>query len=71
MKAEEIAEKARRSISRFCAEECKAYCCRKSYLVLTVEEMGLVTQGMRDELEDRKILEKQWKNQQKTYFLNL
>ena len=68
MKAEEIAEKARRSISRFCIEECKAYCCRKSYLVLTVEEMDLVTQGIENKLEDRKILKKMNKER---YFLNL
>ena len=58
MKAEEIAEKARRSISKFCAEECKAYCCRKSYLVLTSEEVDLVAQGARTGLEDKRIINK-------------
>ena len=58
MKAKQIAEKARKSISKFCSEECKAYCCRKSYLVLTNEEVDLVAQGMRKNLEDKKILKK-------------
>ena len=68
MKAEEIAEKARRSISNFCSEECKAYCCRKSYLVLTDEEVDLVAQGMRTGLENKKIIKKIKKED---YFLNL
>ncbi|MBU2561740.1 MAG: YkgJ family cysteine cluster protein [Nanoarchaeota archaeon] len=46
MDAEEIANKARKSIGRYCAEECKAYCCRKGYLVMTANESELVTQGM-------------------------
>ena len=58
MKAEEIAEKARRSISNFCSEECKAYCCRKSHLVLTSEKVDLVTRGKRKELEEKNILKK-------------
>jgi|TARA_B100001971_G_C18178720_1_gene531445 Fe-S-cluster containining protein len=58
MKAEGIAEKARRSISAFCIEECKAYCCRKSYLVLTSEEVDLVTKEKRKELEEKNILKK-------------
>ena len=67
MKAEEIAEKARRSISNFCSEECKAYCRRKSYLVLTGEEVDLVAPGVRTRLEDKKIVMKMEEN----YFLNL
>jgi len=58
MKAEEIVERARRSISSFCIEECKAYCCRKSYLVLTGKEMDLTTGGKREELEEKNILKK-------------
>ncbi len=68
MEAEEIAERARRSISAFCIEECKAYCCRKSYLVLTAEERDLVAQGMGKELEDKKIVKK---IKGEEYFLNL
>jgi len=41
--AEKIAEEARNSISKYCFEECGAYCCRKGYLVLTEEEAKVVT----------------------------
>jgi len=34
--------KARKSISSFCIEECKAYCCRKGYLVLQGKEIKKV-----------------------------
>lgn len=57
-KAEKIAEKARESISRYCIEECKAYCCRKGYLPLNEDEVDLVTQGKRKELEDKGLLRK-------------
>lgn len=68
MKAEEIAEKARKSISKFCSLECKAYCCRKSYLILSAQETDIVSQGMRKELEDKKIIKKKGNGK---YFLNL
>lgn len=42
MEAENIAKKARKSISQFCFEECNAYCCRKGYLLLTKKELDLV-----------------------------
>jgi Fe-S-cluster containining protein len=42
MSPESIAEKARKSLSKFCYEECRAYCCRKGYLVLTKKEAGLI-----------------------------
>jgi len=43
MDAEKIARKARKSISRYCIEECKAYCCRKGYLVMSKLEADLIT----------------------------
>ena len=46
MNAEKIAEQARRSISRFCVEDCMAYCCRKGYLVMSSKESDIVTAGM-------------------------
>jgi len=58
MKAEIIAEKARKSISKFCTGECKAYCCRKGYLVLSSEEADLVTQSRTKEFEEKGILNK-------------
>ncbi len=54
--AEKIAEKARKSISMFCMEECRSYCCRKGYLALSKEEMELVAQGRQKELEEKKVL---------------
>jgi len=53
MDAKKIAEKARKSISKFCIEECKAYCCRKGYLVLTTEEANLITKGKTKEFEEK------------------
>ncbi|MFH1440176.1 MAG: YkgJ family cysteine cluster protein [Candidatus Woesearchaeota archaeon] len=55
-KAQAIANKARKSISKFCSEECNAYCCRKGYLVLTKKEMSKTTQGKQIELEKKQIL---------------
>lgn len=57
-KANSIANKARKSIGRFCYEECKSYCCRKGYLVLTEKEIKLVTHGRQKELEKTPILKK-------------
>ncbi|MBT3985116.1 hypothetical protein HOD38_00415 [archaeon] len=42
MNAEQIATKARKSISKFCFEECSAYCCRKGYIILSKEELDLI-----------------------------
>ncbi|MFQ5474254.1 MAG: hypothetical protein ACE5DM_00290 [Candidatus Nanoarchaeia archaeon] len=44
---EAIADRARESISQYCIEECKAYCCRKGYLLLTPEEKALVAPDMK------------------------
>ncbi len=46
IKAEIISKKARRSISRFCYEECNAYCCRKGFLILSKEQLDLVTKNV-------------------------
>jgi Fe-S-cluster containining protein len=40
---ENILKKAKKSISSFCIEECRSYCCRKGYLVLTKNELDLIT----------------------------
>ena len=39
--AEKLAEKARKSIGKFCSEECKAYCCRCGNLPISKEESEL------------------------------
>ena len=41
--AEKIAEEARNAISKYCFEECGAYCCRKGYLVITEIEANVIT----------------------------
>ncbi len=51
MDAESIAKIARKAISQFCIEECKAFCCRKGYLIMTHNEAELVTQGRLEELK--------------------
>jgi Fe-S-cluster containining protein len=46
--AEQLAASARASISDYCSSECKAYCCRKGFLLLTASEVPLLhdtTQG--------------------------
>jgi Fe-S-cluster containining protein len=45
MDAEKIAENARRSISRFCIEECRSYCCRKGYLVVLKKQLSRLMGG--------------------------
>jgi hypothetical protein len=57
-KANKIANKARKSISKFCFEECHAYCCRKGYIILTKYEVNKVTQNRKKELEKLDILKK-------------
>jgi Fe-S-cluster containining protein len=51
MDIEKVAEEARKSISKFCIEECKAYCCRKGYLAITLKEADLITDGKTKESE--------------------
>lgn len=58
MNAETIARKARKSISRFCIEECRSYCCRKGYLVLTKKETELITQNQINKYEKQGALKK-------------
>jgi hypothetical protein len=41
-KVKNLANRARKSISKYCYEECNAYCCQKGYLTLTDKELSLV-----------------------------
>ncbi len=54
--AEEIADKARNSLSNYCMKECKSYCCRKGYLILTPTEVKLVCREQEEELKQKEIL---------------
>ncbi len=56
--AEAIAIEARASIGKYCIEECKAYCCRSSHLILDEGQVDVVTQGKREEITGRKLLER-------------
>lgn len=58
MDAEQIANKARKSISSFCYEECHAYCCRKGYLVMSKAQANKVTHRKRGEFEAKEVLKK-------------
>jgi len=56
MDIQEVAKKARKSISNFCIEECKAYCCRKGFLAISTKESDLISNGKTKELEKSGIL---------------
>ena len=58
MDAEAIADEARKSIGKFCIEECRAFCCRKCYLVLEEDEVDVVVQGRKTELEGKGLLKR-------------
>tara|TARA_Y100000310_G_scaffold344515_1_gene457683 strand:- start:3320 stop:3766 length:447 start_codon:yes stop_codon:yes gene_type:complete len=45
MDVEKLADKARNSISSFCMNECKSYCCRKGYLIVNDKQIATVTAG--------------------------
>lgn len=49
--AEVIADNARNSISSYCFNECKSYCCRKGFLVLSLSQVKLLTNGKEDGLK--------------------
>jgi Fe-S-cluster containining protein len=56
MTPEEIARRARKSIGQFCMEECKAYCCRKGFLVMTVRQAELLSSGDIDSYVRKSVL---------------
>ena len=58
MDIERFLKKARNSISKFCYKECNSYCCRKGYLVINENQVNLVTQKRKKELELSKVLTK-------------
>ncbi|MBN2142879.1 YkgJ family cysteine cluster protein [Candidatus Woesearchaeota archaeon] len=56
--ARKLADEARDSISEYCFSECKAYCCRKGFLLLSDEEAHLISNSRRAELEAKKVIDK-------------
>lgn len=57
-KAQRIANKARKSISDYCMNECGSFCCRKGFIVITPREINKVTKKRTDELLKKEILKK-------------
>lgn len=51
MNPERVASEARRSISSFCYDECRSYCCRKGFLTVAEAELPIITQGRQAKLE--------------------
>lgn len=43
----------RKSLSEYCIKECKSYCCRKGYLIVSEEELNLI---VGDEKKKQKLL---------------
>ncbi|MGV8171444.1 MAG: YkgJ family cysteine cluster protein [Candidatus Woesearchaeota archaeon] len=66
--AEELAIRARESLSGYCYSECMAYCCRRGYLLLSAEEVGLMQNTC---IEDLKIMPLRTKTDAKRYIFNL
>ena len=51
MDIHQLAYEARNSISSYCMNECEGYCCRKGFLLLTEDELNLITGDKRESLE--------------------
>src|SRR3989339_1278104 len=51
-----LANEARRSLSKYCMEECKSYCCRKGYIILKPTELDLVIGEKKDKLMEEESL---------------
>ena len=62
MDAEKLANEARNAISDYCFNECKAYCCRKGYILLTKEEADLLTHNKTEELIEKDEIKKEKPN---------
>lgn len=55
-RGEKVANMARNALSRYCVEECSAYCCRKGYIILTLDEMNLIVQNQLEVLKNEESL---------------
>ena len=47
-KANQIADAARASLSDYCSSECKAYCCRRGFLLLEKDQVPLFASSEKD-----------------------
>jgi len=70
--AEKIADKARESISEFCMNECKAYCCRKGYIMVNDDQLNeIATKAKQEKLKkEEKITEYSFSQKFKINFTN-
>jgi len=66
--AEELAITARESLGVYCHTECLAYCCRRGYLLLSADEVGLMRNTC---IEDLNIMPQRSDNDAKRYIFNL
>jgi len=66
--AEKLAIIARKSLSSYCYNECKAYCCRRGYLLLSEKEVGLMLNVRK---EDLPLMPLRTKTDKKRYIFNL
>jgi len=66
--AETLAINARESLSSYCYTECKAYCCRRGYLILSAKEVSLMKDTLK---EDLKIMPIRTESDKKRYIFNL
>jgi Fe-S-cluster containining protein len=58
-KIDMLANEARESISDFCINECKAFCCRDGFLIVSEEELDLIVGDKKEALlEDGSVEEK-------------
>jgi Fe-S-cluster containining protein len=49
--AEKLAVAARESISRYCYMECRAFCCRRGYLLLTGDEVNVMRGARKEDMQ--------------------
>jgi Fe-S-cluster containining protein len=55
---QKIADEARNSISKYCIEECRAFCCRNGYLLINPKSIDTVTHNNTKELIEKGLLKK-------------
>jgi Fe-S-cluster containining protein len=67
-KGEKLAIAARNSISSYCYKECLAYCCRRGYLLLSANEVGLMNGP---KIEDLKIMPKEVDTDASRFIFNI
>ena len=51
-KADKIANEGRKSISSYCINDCKSYCCRKGYLVMSKKQLDVVVNNKKEEYKN-------------------